>query len=141
MNDLEKAIEIAVKSHKGQQDKSGMPYILHPLYLMMQMDKEEEKIVAVLHDVIEDTDYTLKNLIDEKFSYEIIEAIRSITKEENESYENYIDRVALNPLAKKVKLKDLEHNMDLKRLNNITEKDINRIVKRYKPAWDKLKKE
>ncbi|MEG1254591.1 hypothetical protein [Clostridium sp.] len=139
VNNLEKAISIAVKAHENQKDKSGTPYILHPLHVMMKMKTEEEKIVGVLHDVVEDTAYTLESLKNEGFSYEIIEAIDCLTKRKDEDYLNYINKVASNTIATKVKIQDLEHNMDLKRLNDIKEEDILRIVNNYKPAWDKLK--
>ncbi|MEG2656825.1 MAG: hypothetical protein RR891_11715 [Clostridium sp.] len=139
MNTLEKAISIAVKAHKNQKDKSGQPYILHPLHVMMKMKTEEEKIVGVLHDVVEDTSYTLETLENHGFSCEVIEAIDCLTKRNNEDYSNYIDRIASNPIATNVKIQDLEHNMDLKRLKDIKEEDILRIVNKYKPAWDKLK--
>jgi (p)ppGpp synthase/HD superfamily hydrolase len=140
MNDLEKAISIAVKAHENQKDKAGMPYILHPLYIMTKMETELERIVGVLHDVIEDSQYNLDYLKKQGFSKEIIDAIDCLTKREDEEYSVYIDRVETNVISKKVKIAELEHNMDLKRLSNITEEDILRIVKKYKPAWDKLKR-
>jgi (p)ppGpp synthase/HD superfamily hydrolase len=140
MDLLEKAISIAVKAHENQKDKAGMPYILHPLYIMLKMETESEKIAAVLHDVIEDTGYSLDNLKKEGFSDEIITALDCLTRRNEEDYFQYIERAASDSIAKKVKIADLEHNMDLKRLDDITDEDISRIVKKYKPAWDRLKK-
>lgn len=140
MSYLEKAIELAVDKHKGQLDKAGMPYILHPLFVMTKMDSEIEKIVAVLHDVVEDTDVTFEDLKAMGFSAEILAALDCVTKRDEEDYVQFIKRAKSNPIAAKVKLADLEHNMDLKRIKDVTDKDIERIVKRYKPAWDELKK-
>lgn len=139
MSDLEKAISIALKAHENQKDKVGMPYILHPLHVMMQMETETEKIVAVLHDAMEESDYNFEHLKNEGFDYITIQAIECLTRKNDEDYFKYIDRVAKDAIATKVKIKDLEHNMDLKRFANITEDDILRIVKKYKPAWDKLR--
>jgi (p)ppGpp synthase/HD superfamily hydrolase len=139
MDDLEKAIKIAFEAHLDQKDRSGEPYILHPLYVMGKMDTHESRIVAILHDVIEDTPWTLDKLRKEGFSEEIISAIDHITRRDGESYLDYIHRVATNPLARKVKLADLEHNMDLRRLKIVTPQDISRIEERYKPALELLK--
>ncbi len=139
MDDLEKAIKIAFEAHLNQKDRSGEPYILHPLYVMMKMDTHESRIVAILHDVIEDTAWSLEALDKEGFSKEILSAIDHITRRKGESYVDYIKRLAANPLARKVKLADLEHNMDLRRLKKVTPQDISRIEDRYKPALDVLK--
>ncbi len=134
---LERAIELAVEYHKGQVDKAGKPYILHPLRLMMSVNKDDEKIVAVMHDIVEDTDITLDDLRNEGFSGEVIDAIECVTKREGEDYQSFIDRIAHNPLATKVKLADLEDNMDLSRLSDVTEKDLERVEK-YKKAKEQL---
>ena len=131
---LERAIEIAVEAHKGQLDKGGNPYILHPLRVMMSVDLELEKIVAVLHDVVEDSDWTFKALIAEGFSIEVIEALKSVTKEfPNEDYELFIQRAMQNPIGRKVKIADLRDNLDVTRISDITDKDVKRINK-YKNA-------
>jgi (p)ppGpp synthase/HD superfamily hydrolase len=140
VNNVEKAISIAIKAHENQKDKGGMPYILHPLHVMLQMETESEKIVGVLHDVIEGTEYNLDFLKNKGFSSEVVDAIECLTIKENEDYFKYINRVASNAISTKVKIKELEHNMDLKRFSTLTEKDMLRIIKMYKPAWDKLKK-
>ena len=105
-----KAMEIAYKSHEGQLDKSGMPYIFHPAYLASQMETEQEIIVALLHDVVEDTEVTFEDLEKEGFPSEVMEAIKLITHNDYSPYFDYIRRVAGNPISRKVKLADLHHN-------------------------------
>ena len=126
---LEHAIQLAVKHYKGQVDKAGQPYILHPLQLMMSVDKNDEKIVAVMHDIVEDTEITLNDLQNEGFSKEVIDAIECVTKKEGEDYDSFIDRISQSALATKVKLADLEDNMDLSRLSEVTDKDLERLEK------------
>ena len=138
MLQLEKAIELAFKVHKNQKDRYGKPYIFHPLRVMNKMDDDKEKIVAVLHDVIEDTELTYKDLCDAGFSEEIIDAIASISKQDGEEYFDYINRVMQNRLAVKVKLADLEDNMDVRRIEIITEKDRGRLNK-YMKAYRMIK--
>ncbi|MDA9194953.1 GTP pyrophosphokinase [Burkholderiales bacterium] len=131
---LERAIEIAVEAHKGQIDKGGSPYILHPLRVMMSVDLELEKIVAVLHDVVEDSNWTFEALLAEGFSIEVIEALQSVTKESpDEDYDLFIQRAIHNPIGRKVKLADLRDNLDVTRLTELAEKDLQRINK-YKKA-------
>ena len=132
MNDIEKALRIARKAHAGQIDKAGCEYINHPIHVADSVDTEDEKIVAYLHDVVEDTSVTIEDLASEGFSETIIQAIATITKKKHESYGHYIKRVAENPLARKVKIADLKHNSDLTRLQKITEKDIARVKKYQK---------
>jgi (p)ppGpp synthase/HD superfamily hydrolase len=135
---LDKAILIAAQAHLGQKDKYGAPYILHPLRMMLRFKSEAEMIVAALHDVIEDNpDWTFERLRAEGFSAEIIEAVDHLTRREEESYEEFVDRAQQNPLARQVKVADLEDNMDLKRIKNLTEKDKERLA-RYHKAWSKL---
>ena len=138
MLQLEKAIELAFKVHKNQKDRYGKPYIFHPLRVMNKMDDDKEKIVAVLHDVIEDTELTYKDLCDAGFSEEIIDAIAGISKQDGEEYFDYINRVMQNRLAVKVKLADLEDNMDVRRIEIITEKDKERLNK-YMKAYRMIK--
>jgi len=131
---LERAIEIAVEAHKGQIDKGGSPYILHPLRVMMSVDLELEKIVAVLHDVVEDSNWTFEALLAEGFSIEVIEALQSVTKESpDEDYDLFIQRAIHNPIGRKVKLADLRDNLDVTRITELAEKDLQRINK-YKKA-------
>lgn len=128
----EKALEFAKKAHKGQKDKAGMDYIMHLFMVASLMDTDEEKTVAYLHDVVEDTKITINDL-NETFPAVIVKAVDAITKREKETYEDYLKRVSENELAKKVKVSDLLHNSDLTRLKIITEKDRNRAEK-YKRA-------
>lgn len=134
---LEKAILIAANAHLGQVDKAGKPYILHPLRLMLSRKNETEMICAVLHDVIEDTDITFDYLSEEGFSEEVLIALEALTRLNNESYDEFINRIINNKIACYVKLADLQDNMDLSRINNPTERDYQRIEK-YRKASDKI---
>lgn len=115
MNNLNQAISIAAIAHINQVDKAGEPYIFHPLKVMFQMESEEEQIVAVLHDVVEDTDVTSENL-DLLFTSDVFEALDAITKRKDEVYQDYIERVAKNEIATAVKIADLLHNLDRNRI-------------------------
>lgn len=138
MSTLQKAIEIATQAHKGQVDKAGNEYIGHPLRVMEMGRTEEEKIVGVLHDVVEDTDWTFEMLEAEGFSKEVIDALRCVTKvSENENYDDFIDRVKKNPLAVAVKINDLSDNMDIRRLPYLSDKDVKRL-KKYLKAYKRL---
>ena len=135
---LERAIEIAVEAHKGQVDKGGQPYILHPLRVMMSVDLELEKIVAVLHDVVEDSNWTFEALLAEGFSVEVIEGLKSVTKESpDEDYDSFIQRAIRNPIGRKVKIADIRDNLDVTRIPELGEKDLRRISK-YKKALKRL---
>jgi len=131
---LYKAIILATNYHNGQLDKAGEPYILHPLRLVSKTHERKEQIVALLHDILEDTKCTVDLLKKYGFDSEIIDAIICLTRKPEETYDQFIERVSLNELAAKVKLLDLEDNMNLRRLNSITEKDIKRMEK-YKDAY------
>ena len=138
MSTLQRAIEIATEAHKGQVDKSGKEYIGHPMRVMEMGKTEEEKIVGVLHDVIEDTDWTFEALAEEGFSKEVIDALRCVTKlSENENYDDFIERVKKNSLAVAVKINDLSDNMDIRRLPYLSDKDVKRL-KKYLRAYKKL---
>lgn len=134
---LEDAIEIAAKAHKGQSDKAGAPYILHPLRLMMQMNSEAAMIAAVLHDVVEDSDWTIDDLREKGFSEEVLLALECLTKQDGESYEAFIDRAGKNKIARQVKIADLEDNMNIRRIDKISEKDLIRLEK-YHRSWHSL---
>jgi len=134
---LNKAIEIAAKAHAGQVDKGGNPYILHPLRVMLNCEKETAQICAVLHDVVEDTKITLNDLKADGFNDEIIAALECLTKRDGESYDDFIGRVLTNETACRVKLADLADNMNLVRIPNPTEKDKERI-KKYNEATDRI---
>jgi len=131
------AIEIAAIAHTGQVDKAGAPYILHPLRVMLTRDNELEQICAVLHDVVEDTEITFEDLRKQGFSEEVIEVLDCLTKREGESYDEFIGRVLRNETACRVKLADLEDNMDLSRIKNPSEKDRERIRK-YEKAVKRI---
>lgn len=140
MATLEDAIRLAVQAHRGQKDKAGAPYILHPLKLMLRMRSEVERMVAVLHDVVEDTPYTLLGLQQAGYPEPVLEALDCLTRRGNETYEEFIERVKANPLARKVKIADLEDNMDIRRISDPQEKDMERL-KKYRRAWSELTEE
>jgi len=134
---LEKALLIAVQAHANQTDKAGMPYILHPLRVMMKMESVPEIIVAILHDVVEDSDWTIEQLKAEGFAEDILDALDLLTKRKSEAYDEFIQWAKRTDLSRKVKLADLEDNMDTSRLRSITEEDMKRLEK-YKRAWKEL---
>ena len=123
-----KAMIIAYNAHMGQVDKSGIPYIYHPIHLAEHLRKEEECIVAILHDVVEDTKITFEQL-EKEFPEEIIAALKLLTHDDSVEYMDYIRKLKNNPIARNVKLADLKHNSDKTRLTRITEKDIKRLAK------------
>ncbi|WP_339479661.1 HD domain-containing protein [Pseudomonas fluorescens] len=135
---LERAIAIAATAHAGQVDKGGAPYILHPLKVMLRMTSLEERIVAVLHDVVEDCEISLDDLRKEGFSEEVMTAIQSVTKVPGESYEDFVERAAQNPIGRVVKLADLEENSDLSRIASPSWEDLERIEK-YRRAIGRLR--
>lgn len=137
MSSLEKAIALAVENHAGQTQKNGDPYILHPLHLMCQMRTERERLVAVLHDVVEDTKVTLDDLRGLDLDAEVLEAIALLTHDSDVTYEAYIEQIRPNALARRIKLADLEHNMDTRRLPQLDEDGLERIEKYYR-AWKRL---
>lgn len=137
MNIIEKSLGIALKAYSGQTDKAGKEYILHPLRLMAQMDSEEEMSVALLHDVIEDSEYTAEDLLENGIPAVVVNAVQSLTKLPNENYELFIERVLENKLAAKIKKADIEDNMNVLRLKSINEKDLERVAK-YHKAWYKI---
>ena len=128
---LERAIQIAVAAHSGVIDKGGNPYILHPLRVMFAQKTDEEKIVGVLHDVVEDApDWDFTRLEDEGFSADIIEGLKSVTKiTEDEDYDEFIKRCLKNKLGRAVKIADIIDNLDVNRIEILTEKDLNRLNK------------
>ena len=134
---IKKAIKICYKAHEGQLDKSGIPYIFHPFHLAEQMEEEDEIIVALLHDVVEDSDYSFDDLVAEGFSVEIINALKLLTHMDSIPYFEYIKQIKTNVLAAKVKLADLKHNSDLSRLDTIDNKSLAR-VKKYRKAIELL---
>ena len=124
---VKKALEIAFDAHKDQVDKAGLPYIYHPFYLATQMETEDSIIVALLHDVVEDSHYTFEEIESYGFSPSIITALRLLTHEDSEDYITYIHRVKENELARIVKLADLKHNSDESRLSHMDDKVRERL--------------
>ena len=133
MSTLEQAIIIAANAHARQTDKSGAPYILHPLRLMMNAKTEEEQITALLHDVVEDSTVTIADLITAGFSGTVLEAVQTLTRPEGMAYNHYLQGIVGNDLARRVKLLDLADNMNLGRIANPTKEDFLRLEK-YKKA-------
>lgn len=127
------ALAIARKAHAGQVDKAGVDYIQHPLYLASQVKTEQEKAVALLHDVLEDSDITAADLLAYGLSNEVVTAVQTLTKKKGQSYQDYLEKVKSNDLARVVKLADLKHNSDLSRLKSVSDTDRER-VKKYKNA-------
>ena len=128
-----KALAVCFEAHKSQVDKSGLPYVFHPFHLAEQMKDEMTTIVALLHDVIEDTSITVEELRDMGFPAEAIAAIQIMTHDKSIPYMDYVAQIKKNPIAREVKLADLKHNSDLTRLNEVAEKDLERL-KKYKKA-------
>ncbi len=137
MATVERAVQIAAQAHQGQRDKAGAPYLLHPLRLMMRMESEAAMMAAVLHDVVEDSEWTLDQLRAEGFSEEVLQAVECLTHRLGESYDEFVARVQTNAIARQVKLADLEDNMNIRRMAEITPKDLARLEK-YHRAWRTL---
>lgn len=133
-----KAMKLCYEAHKNQVDKSGLPYVFHPAHVAEQMTDEATTIVALLHDVVEDTDYTLEDLAAEGFEKEILEAVALMTHEDDVPYLDYVAKLKNNPIARAVKLADLAHNSDLSRIGEIDEETRKRLEK-YKKATALLK--
>jgi len=137
---LARAIEIAASAHRNQVDKGGNPYILHPIRVMMSLNSEDEKIVGVLHDVVEDSDeWDFEHLRAEGFKEHILSALKSVTKvSDTEDYETFIERATRNQIGRNVKIADIRDNLDVTRMSRLSDKDLKRINK-YKDALIKLK--
>lgn len=131
------ALKLCFEAHKDQIDKSGMPYVFHPFHLAEQMADENTTIVALLHDVIEDTEYTLDDLRKFGFAEDVLSAISLMTHADDVPYMEYVVKIKTNPIAKAVKLADLKHNSDMSRLDQITQTDEER-AKKYKQAIELL---
>lgn len=139
LNELrEKATQIAIEAHKGQVDKGGYSYILHPLRVEAKCNSPEEKIVALLHDTVEDGGIAAEYLLMLGFSQNIVNAVLAVSRRAREDYFDFIQRCKANPIARVVKIHDLEDNMDITRLNELTEKDVERL-KKYHKAYSILK--
>lgn len=129
---LEDAILLAVNAHAGQKDKIGKDYVLHPLWVMNHIDGNDLKIIAVLHDVVEDTDVSLEDLSNMGYSKEIVEAIDAITKRPGEERFAYLDRVMRNNLAFEVKKVDILHNTSKERMEQLSKSERKRLTEKYK---------
>ena len=132
-----KAIKIAFEAHAGQLDRSGLPYVLHPIHVAEQMKDEDTCVVALLHDVIEDTDMTLEDLRTYGFTEAQLEGVRLMTRLEDEDYFDYVRNLKDNPIARAVKIEDLKHNSDKARISVMTDDDQKRL-ERYKKALEIL---
>lgn len=145
MNDIKidvKILDLVAKHHKGQKDRAGADYIWHLIHVASGMESYVGKVAGLLHDILEDTNCTIEELVLADVQQEVIDVIKIVTRKSSETYSEYIARVcdSDNYIALKIKLLDLEHNMDLSRLKKVTQKDINRIKKRYKPAHELVQK-
>ncbi|GGE56742.1 hypothetical protein GCM10007421_34120 [Halopseudomonas oceani] len=139
MDVIEKSLKIALRAYAGQRDKAGKAYILHPIRIMLQMDSDYEMAVALLHDVVEDSNCSGNDLLAEGIPPDVVDAVLALSKRDGETYDQFIDRVAGNALAVKVKLADIEDNINVLRLDSVGDKDLERVAK-YHKAWKKLKK-
>lgn len=135
----DQALQIAIQAHRGQKDKSGREYIMHPIRVAERCKDPRAKVVALLHDTIEDTEVTPDMLQEEGFPQEIISAVLSVTRQEDETYDAFVRRASENPIGREVKIADLEDNMDVRRLKEITNEDVARLQK-YLRAWQYLTK-
>lgn len=138
MATLDRAIQIAASAHEGQLDRYGAPYILHPVRVMQSVCSNSEKTVAILHDVVEDSDWSIEDLRQEGFEEATLAAVDALTRRDHESYDEYIDRLLPNELARSVKIADLQDNMDLKRARRSVQEDAVKFVRNHH-AWMKLK--
>ena len=135
---IETSLQIALRAYAGKTDKAGREYILHPLRVMAKMETDPERSAALLHDVIEDSDITAEDLLAEGIPAEVVEAVQSLTKKEHEEYQDFVARAKKNKIAAKVKIADIEDNIDVLRLTSLDEHDLARI-KKYHTAWRFLK--
>ena len=137
---LFKTLELVIKLFEGKTDKGGLPYLNHLMKVYAGVSDYQEKIIALLHDVVEDTDVTFKDLKEFGYSDDIIEALTYLTKQKGEYYPDYIERIinSDNKLALEVKLADLTHNIDINRIKDPSVNDYERVTKRYIPAYNKI---
>lgn len=130
MNDadlIEAALALAVEKHRSQRDKAGAPYVLHPIRMMLRLRDAPAQAVALLHDVIEDCGVTAADLRELGFPEEVVSGVLAMTRDPAESYEAFIERAAAHSIARRVKLADVEDNLDLRRLRNLTDRDVERL--------------
>lgn len=129
---LEKALGIALIAHAGQKDKAGAPYILHPLRLMMTADEPDTQVTALLHDVLEDSELTEEDLNQAGIPEHIAAAVAALTRQIDETYEEFIERIAQDPLARRVKILDIQDNLNLKRLKSVNKADLMRVTEYHR---------
>lgn len=132
MADLQRALEIAVMAHREQREKNGKPYVFHPIRLMMAVETEQAQMAALLHDVVEDTAVTMDELVAEGFDKAVIDALRLLTHDDGSPYDAYIERIRHNAIAREVKLADLTDNMNIRRIPNLKQKDLDRLDKYHR---------
>lgn len=135
--ETKKALKLSFEAHKNQVDKSGLPYVYHPFHLAEQMTDENSTVVALLHDVVEDAEYTFEDLKKLQFNNIVIEALQLLTHDDTVPYMDYVKKIKGNEIARAVKLADLKHNSDLSRLDIVDEKAMER-QKKYKEAIEFL---
>lgn len=128
-----KALSVAFEAHKDQMDKSGLPYVFHPFHLAEQMKDEQTTAAALLHDVVEDSEYTFADLEKMGFDKQVLDALALLTHQPEVDYFDYVRKIRTNPIAAAVKKADLKHNSDLSRLNEVTQEDLERVEK-YRKA-------
>jgi (p)ppGpp synthase/HD superfamily hydrolase len=131
---IDKSLAIALRAHTGVKDKAGHAYILHPLRIMAKMTTDMEMSAALLHDVIEDSTITAADLLAEGIPEQVVTAVLCLTKQSNENYQDFVLRAKQNTIARKVKIADIEDNLNVLRISQLTEKDLARVVK-YHAAW------
>jgi MOSC domain-containing protein YiiM len=137
MKTLEDALLLAIEAHRGQQDKYGAPYIFHPLRVMCRLETETERMVALLHDVVEDTALTVQDLAEADYPGEVVAAVDHLSRRPGETYADFTLRIRPHPLARRVKLADLQDNMDVRRMSELDEEALTRL-RRYRNAWSML---
>lgn len=132
-----RAIGLASEKHLSQTDKASKPYFGHPARVAESCQTDEQRMVALMHDLLEDTDVTAQQLLDEGFPAEIVDALLAVTRRQGEDYDAFIERAAVNPIARRVKIADLLDNMDITHLHTLTDEDCQRL-KKYHRAWRRL---
>ena len=138
---IEDAIELATEAHRDQKDKNGQPYIYHPIRVMLAVQSDYEKMVAIMHDIIEDTNWTLEDIAMEGFPNEVVKAVKAITKKKNQPYDEYLEIVKANPIARTIKIADVRDNASPMRLYMLSPDTVIRLTKKYSMALKYLLEE
>ena len=138
MATLDTAVIIAAQAHQGQKDRYGVNYILHPLRVMLRFESETEMIVAILHDVIEKTEWTLEKLREQGFNDTVLKAVNLLTRQDEQPYMEYIEKLRGNRIARKVKIADIEDNMNPRRMGTLSDENLEKLARLHK-AWIILK--